>query len=578
MNPCELRIYSNDYAEFMTDFTIPSERLQGVDFCRSIINNQINIYHVARKQIGNLSQSAFRYLYLPKVYATMEEQRENASFSNYVEKNSHLQETGISSVKRSPLFLSGKGVTVAIIDSGINLFQESLLKDENTSRVIAYWDQSLPAGDSAFSSSNVPYGREYRNMNGLNYQELPLEIIQGSEENENSTEHGTALASIMAGNDGLGIAGEAQIVAVKLKEAKTYLKDFYCVPQDRHCYSETDLMEACKYVISFAEFLQKPLVVLLGVGTSFGDHSGGSFLSRYVEELSKIRNCVWVTPAGNSGLAGQHFKGEWTRRDEIQKAEVKVEEGCSGFFLEVWGEMPDLFSVNIRTPQGEETGFTGYHYERTREYRFVYSESKVYADTLLAEQLSGQQMMAFRVLNPTPGIWSFYIKREVGNDWKSEYNMYITLDALLSKPVYFITSNPLNTLCTPSVADSVITVASCLGANEGIAAFSSRGFALNGLVKPDLAAPGRLIPWQGGVITGSSASAAIVAGAAALFLEWAVVRKNNSLISGNEVKNILARGCVRTRRVNGMLDYPNPEWGYGMLNLENAFELLKNPF
>jgi len=50
-------------------------------------------------------------------------------------------------------------------------------------------------------------------------------------------------------------------------------------------------------------------------------------------------------------------------------------------------------------------------------------------------------------------------------------------------------------------------------------------------------------------------------------------------INGNQIRHYLIRGAVRPGASGGLLDirsYPNPEWGYGLLNIYNTFESLRN--
>ena len=71
-------------------------------------------------------------------------------------------------------------------------------------------------------------------------------------------------------------------------------------------------------------------------------------------------------------------------------------------------------------------------------------------------------------------------------------------------------------------------------------------------------------------MNGTSAAAAITAGAAALMMEWGVVKKNREILSTIEVKQLLIRGADRS----GNDLYPNRSWGYGTLNLYGAFAAL----
>lgn len=46
----------------------------------------------------------------------------------------------------------------------------------------------------------------------------------------------------------LGAAPEAVIVMVKLKPAKKYLKEFFAVAEDAHCYQENDILAGLRYL------------------------------------------------------------------------------------------------------------------------------------------------------------------------------------------------------------------------------------------------------------------------------------------------------------------------------------------
>ena len=65
-------------------------------------------------------------------------------------------------------------------------------------------------------------------------------------------------------------------------------------------------------------------------------------------------------------------------------------------------------------------------------------------------------------------------------------------------------------------------------------------------------------------------AAALTAGAAALFMEWAVVRGNQTRVESRELKNYLIRGADRSPEI----DYPSREWGYGKLDLAGTFDVL----
>ena len=65
--------------------------------------------------------------------------------------------------------------------------------------------------------------------------------------------------------------------------------------------------------------------------------------------------------------------------------------------------------------------------------------------------------------------------------------------------------------------------------------------------------------------------AASRAGAGALILEWGPVRGNYPYMDSMEIKKLLIRGAVRSP----LLHYPNPEWGYGRLNIYESFRSIR---
>ena len=97
-----------------------------------------------------------------------------------------------------------------------------------------------------------------------------------------------------------------------------------------------------------------------------------------------------------------------------------------------------------------------------------------------------------------------------------------------------------------------------------------------GMITPHLAAPGvnvkvPLVRGGFGTRSGTSISAAQTAGIAALLFEWAIIRDNQPFFTGSSVKYYLQRGARREEN----MQYPNPEWGYGRVDLYHTFELLQ---
>ena len=93
---------------------------------------------------------------------------------------------------------------------------------------------------------------------------------------------GTAPGVAITGGGFRGAAPDAELIIVKLKQAKPYLRELYLIPEDVPAYQENDLMLAIAYVERFAIAFQRPVVLCIGIGTNQGDHTGQSHLSQYL--------------------------------------------------------------------------------------------------------------------------------------------------------------------------------------------------------------------------------------------------------------------------------------------------------
>ncbi len=146
--------------------------------------------------------------------------------------------------------------------------------------------------------------------------------------------------------------------------------------------------------------------------------------------------------------------------------------------------------------------------------------------------------------------------------------MWLPISAFLESPVYFLSSSPDTTLTIPGTAHVPMTVGGYNDAEGSLFLNSGRGYTINGGVKPDFAAPSVNIEGTGRQLhTGTSYAAAITAGAAAMYMEWAVVRGNIPGANSMDVKDDFIRGADQE---TGEL-YPNREWGYGKLDLAGTF-------
>jgi hypothetical protein len=138
----------------------------------------------------------------------------------------------------------------------------------------------------------------------------------------------------------------------------------------------------------------------------------------------------------------------------------------------------------------------------------------------------------------------------------------------------FLLSNEFTTLTIPSTAFRAVTVGAYDSFTGSYAPFSGRGFTRSNEIKPDLAAPGANITScapGGGYATrsGTSMATPFVTGAAALLMEWGIVKGNDPFLYGEKMKAYLIDGC-RPLRIEST--YPNRTLGYGAMCLEDTFK------
>ncbi len=562
---CQERIYSNNVYDFITDFPLNAIENYTPAFCYADIENLYNIIYVNRTAIPNLDNAFFEYQSVPKLYGLMQ----NGNFNP-----ASLVASGVAGLQGPPLNLTGQGVVICIIDTGIDYRNPVFLDESGNSRILAIWDQTIQMGTPP---EGFAYGAEYtrEDINRALQSEEPYRIVPSRDENG----HGTTLAAVAAGNSFdrsnpyKGAAPQANLVVVKLKECKEYLRQFYLLPEEVPAYQENDIMLAVKYADSFAELFSRPVVICLGLGTNMGDHAGSSPLSRYLDDIAIKRSRAVVVCGGNEGNKAHHYRGLLERRsgasESSQNVEVRVGNNAKGFLLEAWGNLPDIIDMEIRSPGGERFPIARLSTGQTITYDFVYERSRVTIRAILVEPSSGEQLILFRLEEPTAGIWTFRVTA-VGEVHNGEFNMWLPITDFLNTEVEFLSPNPYTTLTEPAMAEEVISVSTYNADNDSFYIESGRGFSRTGRIRPDFAAPGVDIPTPGGNRTGSSLAAAITAGAVAQFLQWAVVEKNNQFAESREIKSYLIRGASRMADTT----YPNREWGNGRLNLEGVFETI----
>ncbi|MGI6006276.1 MAG: S8 family peptidase [Ruminococcus sp.] len=482
-----------------------------------------------------------------------------------------LEVSGIIQAQtQTTLSLSGKGVLIGFIDTGIN-YQNSVFTDDiGQTRIEAVWDQEIQTGTPP---SIFPYGSEYlkEDINLALSSEDPYSVVPSRDENG----HGTALASIAAGKaipeqDFTGAAPMASIAVVKLKEAKTYLKNFFFFSGSAPVYQETDIIMGYSYLTNLARKLNMPLVVCIALGSNQGEHSGGMPLEVVLGGANRYISNAVIAAAGNEGNRSHHYFGSLEENESYRTVEILVQENTAGFFAELWTQSPEIFSVGFVSPGGETIARIPPGLNNTVQVGFVLEKTviEIHYETILTT--SGSQLIFIRFSAPTPGIWQL---RVYGPPvLRGDFHIWLPVYGFTNPDVIFLAPDPYTTITSPGVSSGIITPGAYSAYDGSLYLHSGRGNNRLDMVKPDLCAPGVDVSGFGpqdyiSGFTGTSSAAAITAGGAALIIEWGLSQNPSFLFSTTDIKNILIRGAVR----DPGRDYPNREWGYGKLNIYQSF-------
>lgn len=582
MPDCSSLIVSEETGDYIIEYnSLYFEQIQRQDgVCISCINDTWCILYTNYPGSRNINIQQ-GYYSVPKLYGLMDTTSFDAS--------------GITATLNQPLLnVRGQGVLIGFLDTGIDYLREDFKASGGRTRIAAVWDQTIQsvnyeedtgeaAGTEQYDREQaqgmVQYGTVYtrEDINAALAAERegqnPYDIVPSRDENG----HGTFLAGVAAASetaDYIGAAPEAEILMVKLKPAKKYLRDFYLLPERVEAYSETDMMMGVRFLQQYAIREKKPLVICVGLGTSSGSRTGALPFADLLNTLARQVNTVVVTCTGNEANNRTHTSGLAVSDTEPSEIEITVGADERGFVMEIWAESLDILSVAITSPSGERISRIPARIDTGGVYNFLLERSQVAVDYRVVESASGYEVIFMRFINPAQGIWKIHLYSLT--NIVGRYNAWLPLKQFLSGDTYFLNSNPSTTLTEPGAAERVISVGAYNHITDASYAASGRGYTATGLIKPDFVAPGvdvYGVRAGGGYTTrtGTSVAAAHAAGAAALLLTWGVTDGNLPYMGTNEVKSVLIRGA---KRENNTV-YPNNIYGYGKMDVIEAFYKLR---
>ncbi len=556
-------IYSNDYADFVAKLNSISREYIINDpnllYC-TFFDNDYAVIYIDRQKLSNYQlNQALSYISEPFLLGLLD--------------TSALEASGILSLQTLPyLTLTGQGTLIAIIDTGIDYTNEAFIYEDGTSKIYSIWDQTIPNGNKP---DGICYGSEFTNedINNALRSENPLEIVPSTDE----IGHGTFIASVSAGRaiqsqNFRGAAPDAELVVVKLKPAKQYLKESKAMFTNANAYSSADYMYAIQYVKMVAERGKKPISIAVSLGTNEGSHNGLSILEDFLS-VTALRDSFIVNVAcGNEATAKHHTLVNFTPETVSRDVEFRVGANERGFVINIWYYLPDRISIALRSPLGETIERLQPILNSRREINLVLNNGKIIIEYPASQFQGVGQQIKITFLNPAEGIWNLTLFNDlIVNGF---VHLWLPITGFIGENTFFLTPDPSYTTVVPATGRNLISVGGYDHITDSIFSDSSRGPNTLNVLNPLFVSPAVNVDGISNTgftrMTGTSVAVAITAGAAALLLEWGYIRGNDYFINTPNAASYFIRGT--TRNENEI--YPNNIWGYGKLNLYNTFRSL----
>ena len=144
---CRSRALSEEYRDFIFESKRPYflNGISGAELCEQYVGYEYHVVYIDKMFADPMSLDRFTYGAIPKCYTLLDTEA--------------LNEAGISQIQNYPtLKLTGKGVMIGFIDTGID-YQNPIFRNvDGTTRIAGIWDQTIQEGAPP---QGFVYGTEY---------------------------------------------------------------------------------------------------------------------------------------------------------------------------------------------------------------------------------------------------------------------------------------------------------------------------------------------------------------------------------------------------------------------------------
>lgn len=565
------KLYYEDSPDFLVqyrgDFKAEIDKIPYA--CGDIITNTIGVVSTSEQNLDKLLKDVPSIVFIDQRWMFVLQDISPSNVDN------------INAIKINPyLNLTGRGVLVGMVDTGIDYVNEEFIREDDTSRIVNIWDQTIQGGTDQTIYIGETYSNEQLNnaIKAYRNKEDPYQIVPSKDE----IGHGTRIAGIIGARgyskDFQGVAPDSDFVIVKLLESINFKNRLIgngvkYIP----VYNNAEVLAAIEYLKNFSIKAQKPMVIYIGVGATEGSHDGDNLISKYLTSIGSIRGVVSVVGVGNEGASEGHASGNIKGLGNISTVDLRIPREIKYFSFNIWVRKPNRANLKVISPTGEASDIIQSESNKILPIKFVFLGTEMIVKYYDPEYFTGHQLINIIFNNIKPGIWTFQLNGEYLTTGR--YDIWLPPEKTLPEGTKFLESDPFITLTIPSTARKVITVA-YFGSDKALVSSSGKGYNSNNLINPDIATSGiNIITTKVGggktIDSGSSVATGIVAGACALLLQWGIVERNDLTMYSTKLRSYLIYGADRS---NANYKYPTKEIGYGDFDLLGTFNFISRGY